>query len=272
MTKLTPFLVCAAIALFLVSGCGSMLQSLKNNPDCTTTIEGTLRSKQVWKGEGPFILMWQLGKIEVWKGTIVELRPDGVVFDRERVGMLVNPGPKFYAFDEITALCDQDGNLIHGRIPETLAPLWSLELMLKPEGGPASKRISLKMTPDQQFAYCIDPGRYVIEDITFTGKGNYKDHGVDFPAIVLDVRANAANYIGDVNIDYPPFENAKTIEIPYQIVSRPDRKDVNGLFIGEEKAQSDGIAGTHILQTVFRDDFKYRGSGYYNRTAMEVLP
>lgn len=239
-----------------IAGCGAGLKGISNSPDCRTTIEGALYSQQKWHGNGPMIVMQQMGDVKIWKGTIIERRDDGVVFDRDRVGVLVDPEPKFYKYDDITALIDESGTLVQGSLPESLAPNWGLEFTLKSLNDSRMAPLKMKMMPGETFGYCIPAGRYEVTGICFiSGRGD-RVVATSYPDIQFQMREGAANYIGDIYLDYPPMENATvtTIECP------PDGKS-------EEDTDRTSV---HTLQHVYRDDFKYRGSGYLKRSGIEI--
>lgn len=256
MKRSIALLLCLAGGAALFVGCGAGLKGISSGPDCATTIEGTLHSQQKWQGEGPIIVKEQMGKINLWKGTIVERRADGIVFDRERVGVLVDPEAKFYAYDELTALIGDDGTLEFGTIPESLAPKWGLELVLKSQNDSKLGRLTLKMMPDQQFGYCIPPGRYEVTEVYFVSARKGRVAASRFPKMELQMRDRAANYIGDIYVDYPPMENATVFTIEYL----PDS--------GSEAAAAP--TGNHTLQYTYRDDFKYKGSGYLKISGLEI--
>ncbi|NOY76735.1 MAG: hypothetical protein GXO76_02570 [Calditrichaeota bacterium] len=81
-----------------------------------------------WQGKADVL---QLKDGRILPGKIVEIKKNGVVFDPNKLSILVNPPPKFYPFSDIRELVRKDGRIVYPKMvpSEKVRPVYTLSVL-----------------------------------------------------------------------------------------------------------------------------------------------
>ncbi len=268
ISKTFTVLALAGLA-FLSSNCSQTikLKEIAKTPECQTTIEGFYAAPVRWDGPKPALIKKNGSRNRLVKGEIVSYDENGVTFDPEKGSLLFDPKPKYYRFKDISCAIDESGNVIGGKIPRKYVTLYDIEIHLAHVSKPETvKPYLLKLIPNEQFGYCIEPGTYKVENVIFVQSNGDKDIGVSFHPFSLEIEANKTNYVGNWSLNMDHRIAADSVYIPVKILERPGKSMLGGFLAGGvgtmlvdlgNKAQ--GFIAEHKLFFINVEDFQHAG-------------
>lgn len=266
MFKVVRFSLTLSLLFVLLSGCATTKAlTLKDEPQCESSVEGFLHSEDEWSGPRPALILKKDRK-KVLAGDLIAVDDEGVRFDASKQGPFFDPEEKYYPYSEVELLVGETGEVLHGKISMQDTRAWGMDIVLIPAHDLEAKTIKLSLPPNESFSYCLPPGEYLIKDIFFVDKNKNIDRGIDYPEFMLRVEAGASNYIGDFYLDNAPSDSQDSFEIPYKIHSRPNEAAMAGVLGGAiggalhaVSIGAKGIVGKHKLVIEAASDFEPLG-------------
>jgi len=238
-------------------GCSqSKLVPFTVNPSCQTTVEGQYFAGDTWEGQSPALILKETQNDQIIYGKILHISSDSVLFDGAPQGPFYNPDPTTYSLNEVTAVIDTAGQVVHGYLPTAYSTSWRMELHIIRKGDPDQKVRRMMLHPESPFSFCLEPGTYQVEQIFFHDPKGNMDRLAETPDFEFTIQAQAVNYLGDFYLDVPGDQGTK-YELDYVIDYRPNSVPAAGMVGGAiggvllaayQSAQ--GVIGTHTLRVV----------------------
>ncbi len=154
-------------------------------------------------------------------------------------------------------MIDSNKQLIYGKIPKKFYRVLNIQMILEPENQPEVKPSRILLKADEQFGFCVPPGTYQVKAVTFIDKDGNSDYVVDLPKLKLTIKENAANYIGDLYLNYCPegIQVQDTLILPTKMGGRIAAGGL--LFVIASELQ--GIIAIPRLFATFNDNFNKKG-------------
>ncbi len=104
---------------------GAILASL---PLAAVGVHPRRNELEQWQGKADVL---QLKDGRILPGNIVEIKKGGVVFDPQKLSLVVNPPPEFYPFSDIRKLVRKNGQIVYPKtVPaEKIPPVYTLSVL-----------------------------------------------------------------------------------------------------------------------------------------------
>ncbi|MEM8558944.1 MAG: hypothetical protein AAGG50_14080 [Bacteroidota bacterium] len=253
------------LTFVVFTGCMPTAQVLREGVDCPSTVEGLLVSEVQWNRKVPALVVRDGRDEKVVYGEIVEQTDSTVVFDPGREGPFYDPEAKSYPLAEVVALVNEQREVVVGTVPDPYATVWFVELQVTPRQGGATQRLLLR--PNMPFAYCLDPGTYIVEQVRFGDNQGNTDESVKLPVMAFNVQPETSTYIGSFELDVPPSDAEDVVAIPYRVAERKNPSIVAGIAGGAVGVgllylfrQARGAEGIRTLQVQDDSTFETQGS------------
>lgn len=188
--------------LFFFNACSSFqkLQPKQENPDCKTSISGSLHYNFRGNNKDTILILKRNLSDLLLKGRIIEKTSEGFIFDPDKRNEH-DEQTKLYKFDDIKYIIGLNGNLIFGAFPDSMEyDSLSLKITISKVDSTVIKPFPLSMVinSNESFSYCIEPGLYRIREIVITGFHHYS---LILPEITFEVTKGYDNYLGDIYLD-----------------------------------------------------------------------
>lgn len=273
MTSLLKVLVVVSFIISLIGCSNHELTRYSDNPKCNTTIEGSYYKDLQSIIDPPHIFLNANKGQKLVRGQLLSVDSSGVLFDPDNIGFS-NEDPTYYPYDTLYGVIDSFGKLIYGSIPNSYVKKHILTIGLEETKTQEFSRLIL--TPNEPFAYCINPGNYKITEINFTDK-KIQDIGTNFPEIMLTIKDGMVNYIGNVFVDKRKREDENVLVIPCKR-NDEDRGAALGMMFGVIGAVADAIASEiesdglyHIINIEQENSFLPEANKGVENIKLEVI-
>lgn len=195
-----------------VIGCSTQeLTKYEDDNSCSTTLEGNYYKETTSNCDHPAVFLKMELAPKLLRGKLMRIDSSGVLFDPDNVGFY-DEDPTLYSYDTLYGVINEEGKLIHGKIPKFYAV--NQRLVLEIEKSKTRQLSQLNLYPNEPFAYCIEPGEYEIEIIKFIDEDEIEHIGYDFPALTFQIDSGKSNYLGNVFVDYKTRNDENVIIIP----------------------------------------------------------
>ena len=256
--KNSIYLLLSLLIFFACSGARKAVTTSKS-PDCPTVVEGFFYSKKTWDHKVPALIIKTENGEKTVTGKSIEQTSEGIVFDPDKEGPFYNPPELLYAYDEIIFAIDENLRILHGELPEGHTTIWNMEFVIVPAEKPNAKPIRLPLKANERFSYCLEPGHYTVKSFVFKNKKGYVDNGFVVQSMEFDVERGKLNYIGDLYLNYEPYDHPDVYLIPYKVHYRPSHTYLATTFglVGSLLSETvlKGAAGVHALSVKVAPEF-----------------
>jgi hypothetical protein len=214
------------MSLMLGIGCtvAPKIQTIAQDPECTTSMEGYYHCKDAWTEAKPAIVLLKAGFPQVIEGQIVSQDDRGITFKPAKKSSR-EPEETYYEFSQLMTVINEEGNVVYGSVPKKFSHALALNVYLEPAYGSAysssSQPYILHLEPNAPFAFCMPGGVYKVSSILFYDNSNNIERGVDYSQIRITIDGGRSNYIGDLFLNYTKPEIADStrvrdgVSIPY---------------------------------------------------------
>lgn len=192
------------VTLTLIS-CTPYAVSTKDNPSCKTVVQGIFHApisvKNFDPDERPLMISKKNGVQRIEAGRVISQDSNGIVFRRKKVGVAGGGTDRLYKYSEIMCLLDSSNQVVYGSIAACKLPQWSMEVRLSPLSiGAGTDEVVVVMKADEEYSYCVEPGKYAITEIKFMLNGDI-DVNSSKTNLMVDIQKGRVNYLGDVILD-----------------------------------------------------------------------
>ncbi len=255
--------------LFFHVGCASTkVPTLKQSPNCKTTLEGYFHSNAVFGMAVPFLMLNKKDYPELLFGKLKSLEENGVRFDPNRESPFYDPEETFYPFEDVKVLIGRNGEVIYGEVPDDLKRKWSLSLYIVNDSLPEPETMRLILNENSKFSFCLPSGSYTITDIIFFDYDNKTNQAIDFPEMKIYVTDKCSNYLGDLYLGYENLNDSNTALLPYKFLRNSNANFSSFGLIGgaisgaaDEASKSSEIIGKLKFTVKSDENFIKEGSG-----------
>jgi hypothetical protein len=192
------------------------------NPGCKTVIEGNYYQNIIWHGRTPALVIESFNGNSTLYGELIEVNDKGIVFDAERNNPLFNAPKKLYKYKDIVCAINEEGEIIYGEIPKGKNNIfWTMNLEFISVDSLNKNKYKITLYPNRRFSYCMPPGIYSIENITFLVKSESAKYDITseakfLPNITMNVKQDYINYIGDIFLNFKENIGDSVIVLPFQ--------------------------------------------------------
>jgi hypothetical protein len=234
------------LLLLLISvliGCNSNSIVKYQSNNCNTIVEGSYTYNKIWNTYAPAIVFKK--GVSVKFGTVIKQDDKNIVFVETKRRASDNPDTLIYPVNTIRTIIDSAGNCVYGDIPGMFCTkVISLRVYLDRENGSLKENLYWDMEPNENFAYCMKPGKYTINRIEFYSAYG-EDESISIPFSAINVDSNKTNYIGNIILCSASSTKQNIYKVPFKTVS--DKKQVGatatfgllgGLLYGLSKSTS----------------------------------
>lgn len=251
----TSLSIVIILTTFLIFGCADLnkISYLHNSTNCNTSIEGYFSTPQVYKNSDitPAVLFTSDYKLKFKSGSVIKQNEEGIYFVEKKYSSLHTQDTLFFNKSIIRAIVDANDFCTYGNLKEKECSETTFRFYLQRVDEKANL-ICLELTSNSKFSYCIEPGKYQITTIVKEISDNFYE--MSFPVFdwTFDVKANCANYIGDISIINDKDVNEKNVPIP---------------FYKQDKSQNEGgVFGivSELLAEHSNDEMREEIANYFN--------
>jgi hypothetical protein len=216
LIKIKLIIISIAVSSLIFTGCSTKeLIKYSDDNSCITTIEGNYFKELKPGYDYPVIFLKMEKYPKRIKGELIIVKEDGIIFDPDNIGFY-DEDETFFSFDTLYGVVNSAGKLIYGAVPEFYdAPPIRHKLIMELTKKETEDKTKLVLQPNEPFAYCINPGEYIVSVINFAIEENkLQDTGYDLPIINLTVEEGKANYLGNIYVDYKTKDDKNALVIP----------------------------------------------------------
>jgi hypothetical protein len=193
------------------------------------TLEGYFQAPQVYNKYASAIIFNDTCIYRIKLGNVISQNNDEVFFLEKKYSFLHTPDTLYYPKSSIRAIVDSNYFCTYGKLSEDECAPITLKLFIEKIDSISDRPVYFELTANNQFRYCIDPGKWritkivreITEDVFIESFPNYN--------LIFEVRPKRTNYIGDIDLVTKEGADEKTIIIPFY---RQTKKENFGALFG----------------------------------------
>ena len=245
------------LAISIFAGCNpnSIFKYKDNN--CSTVAEGFYTFPRIWNTYAPAIVFKK--GVSIKFGSVIKQDNKNIVFVTAKRRSTDNPDTIVYPLNVIRTIIDSSGRCVYGDIPVLFSAddIW-LKIYLSRQNGELKENIYWELYPNEQFAYCMKPGKYNIVKIEFNSNAG-EDASTFIPFQDFYIDSNKTTFVGNFYLGPDSCSKFSTYKIPYETVEDNKRSGMiasfgllGGLLYSLAKAVD--TAGVSYYKMSIKDD------------------